>query len=65
MFGNGLRPPVPPVNFDDPIGSDVPYAMCDYTQVNYQCAHVRYTVKAWCVRYQKTHARCPPNVVAT
>lgn len=39
--------------------------MCDYTQVNYQCGHVRYIVKAWCVRYQQTHERCAPNVVAT
>ena len=35
------------------------------TQVTYQgCGHVRYIVKAWCTRYQQTHERCPPNVVA-
>ena len=28
--------------------------MCDYTQVNYECGHVRYVVKAWCTRYQET-----------
>ena len=39
--------------------------MCDYTKVSYQCGHVRYLVKAWCVRYQQTQQRCPPNVVAT
>lgn len=38
--------------------------MCDYTQVNYKCGHVRYLVKAWCIRYQQTHERCAPNVVA-
>ncbi|KAF1813954.1 hypothetical protein P152DRAFT_299083 [Eremomyces bilateralis CBS 781.70] len=38
--------------------------MCDYTQVEYACGHLRYTVKAWCVKYQETHRRCPANVVA-
>jgi hypothetical protein len=38
--------------------------MCDYTQVTYQCGHVRYIVKAWCERYRQTQQRCPPNVVA-
>ncbi|KAF2720190.1 hypothetical protein K431DRAFT_227085 [Polychaeton citri CBS 116435] len=38
--------------------------MCDYTKVEYSCGHVRYLVRAWCVRYQETHRRCPPNVVA-
>lgn len=41
------------------------HSMCDYTKVSYQCGHVRYLVKAWCVRYQQTQQRCPPNVVAT
>ena len=39
--------------------------MCDYTKVSYHCGHIRYLVKAWCVRYQQTQQRCPPNVVAT
>ena len=38
--------------------------MCDYTRVEYKCGHVRYTVRAWCVRYEQTHVRCPPSVVA-
>ncbi|KAF2228806.1 hypothetical protein EV356DRAFT_457005 [Viridothelium virens] len=38
--------------------------MCDYTQVEYQCGHIRYVVKAWCIKYQMTHKRCPANVVA-
>ncbi|KAG9666518.1 hypothetical protein KCV03_g10405, partial [Aureobasidium melanogenum] len=38
--------------------------MCDYTKVQYRCDHLRYTVRAWCVRYQESHKRCPPNVVA-
>jgi hypothetical protein len=38
--------------------------MCDYTQVEYACGHLRYTVKAWCVKYQETHKRCPANVIA-
>ena len=38
-------------------------AMCDYTQVEYRCGHLRYTVKSWCTRYQQTHKRCPANVV--
>ncbi|EON66801.1 hypothetical protein W97_06203 [Coniosporium apollinis CBS 100218] len=38
--------------------------MCDYTQVEYSCGHLRYTVRAWCVKYQETHKRCPANVVA-
>ncbi|KAF2799300.1 hypothetical protein K505DRAFT_231410 [Melanomma pulvis-pyrius CBS 109.77] len=38
--------------------------MCDYTQVHYKCTHLRYTVRAWCTKYQETHKRCPANVVA-
>jgi len=38
--------------------------MCDYTKVEYCCGHLRYTVRAWCVTYQESHKRCPPNVVA-
>lgn len=38
--------------------------MCDYTQVEFRCGHVRYTVRAWCTTYETTHKRCPPNVVA-
>ncbi|KAF2245160.1 hypothetical protein BU26DRAFT_433968 [Trematosphaeria pertusa] len=38
--------------------------MCDYTQVHYKCTHLRYTVRAWCTKYQQTQKRCQPNVVA-
>ncbi|KAH8690395.1 hypothetical protein GQ44DRAFT_636909 [Phaeosphaeriaceae sp. PMI808] len=38
--------------------------MCDYTQIQYKCSHLRYVVKAWCTKYQETHKRCPANVVA-
>lgn len=38
--------------------------MCDYTQVQYKCNHLRYVVRAWCTRYQETHKRCPANIVA-
>ncbi|KAF2089420.1 hypothetical protein K490DRAFT_37101 [Saccharata proteae CBS 121410] len=38
--------------------------MCDYTQVQYKCTHQRFTVRAWCTKYQETHKRCPPNIVA-
>ncbi|KAF1977353.1 hypothetical protein BU23DRAFT_452374 [Bimuria novae-zelandiae CBS 107.79] len=38
--------------------------MCDYTQVHYKCSHLRYTVRAWCTKYQETQKRCQPNVVA-
>lgn len=38
--------------------------MCDYTQVEYACGHLRYTVKAWCTKYQETQKRCPANVIA-
>ncbi|PMD26447.1 hypothetical protein NA56DRAFT_698633 [Hyaloscypha hepaticicola] len=38
--------------------------MCDYTQVEFRCGHVRYTVRAWCTNYETTHKRCPPSVVA-
>ncbi|KAH6881473.1 hypothetical protein BKA58DRAFT_371629 [Alternaria rosae] len=41
-----------------------PTTMCDYTQVQYKCTHVRYVVKAWCTKYQQTHVRCPANVTA-
>ncbi|KAK0103763.1 hypothetical protein ONS95_005766 [Cadophora gregata] len=38
--------------------------MCNYTQVEYECGHRRYTVRAWCTNYETTHRRCPPTVVA-
>ena len=53
--------------------------MCDYTRVEYACGHLRFTVRAWCkslllehrvetdqtgIKYQETHKRCPPHVVA-
>lgn len=38
--------------------------MCDYTQVEYACGHLRYIVKAWCTTYPETQKRCPLNVVA-
>ncbi|KUJ07390.1 uncharacterized protein LY89DRAFT_660688 [Mollisia scopiformis] len=38
--------------------------MCDYTQVEFRCGHVRYKVRAWCTNYEETHKRCPPSVVA-
>ncbi|PBP16691.1 hypothetical protein BUE80_DR012554 [Diplocarpon rosae] len=38
--------------------------MCEYTQVEFRCGHCRYTVRAWCTHYEKTHKRCPPAVVA-
>jgi len=34
------------------------------THVTYQCGHNRNIVKAWCVRYQQTQERYPPNIVA-
>ena len=37
--------------------------MCDYTQVEYSCGHLRYIVKAWCTSYPETQKRCPLNVV--
>jgi hypothetical protein len=40
------------------------FTMCDYTQVEFRCGHVRYTVRAWCTNYETTHKRCPPSVVA-
>ncbi|KAH8797824.1 hypothetical protein F5884DRAFT_147560 [Xylogone sp. PMI_703] len=41
-----------------------PNIMCDYTQIEFRCGHVRYTVRSWCTIYETTHKRCPPNVVA-
>ncbi|CAG8981397.1 hypothetical protein HYALB_00009609 [Hymenoscyphus albidus] len=38
--------------------------MCNYTQVEFRCGHVRWTVRAWCITYETTHIRCPPSVVA-
>ncbi|KAG4411011.1 hypothetical protein IFR04_015852 [Cadophora malorum] len=38
--------------------------MCNYTQVEFECGHRRYTVRAWCTNYETTHRRCPPAVVA-
>ncbi|KAH7378527.1 hypothetical protein BKA64DRAFT_244506 [Cadophora sp. MPI-SDFR-AT-0126] len=38
--------------------------MCEFTHVEFRCGDVRYTVRAWCTNYEKTHIRCPPWVVA-
>jgi hypothetical protein len=38
--------------------------MCDYTQIEFQCGHVRYTVRVWCTTYETTHRRCPLSIVA-
>ncbi|KAG9239716.1 hypothetical protein BJ875DRAFT_1208 [Amylocarpus encephaloides] len=38
--------------------------MCNYTQVEFRCGHVRWTVRAWCTNYETTHIRCPPSIVA-
>jgi hypothetical protein len=38
--------------------------MCDYTEVHYECAHLRHVVRAWCVTYLHSYKRCPVNVVA-
>ena len=37
--------------------------MCDYTVYRKKCGHYLYLVKAWCLRYQQNHKRCPPNVI--
>ncbi|KAI0121314.1 hypothetical protein BJ170DRAFT_688070 [Xylariales sp. AK1849] len=36
--------------------------MCDYTQVQYCCDHLRFRVQKWCPSYERTHKVCPPNV---
>jgi hypothetical protein len=41
-----------------------PQIMCEYTQVEFRCPHVRYTVRAWCIEYETTHICCRPQVVA-
>ena len=38
--------------------------MCPYTRVGYTCGHCRYTVRAWCENYERTHIRCHVRVVA-
>ncbi|PMD61272.1 uncharacterized protein K444DRAFT_525885, partial [Hyaloscypha bicolor E] len=38
--------------------------ICDYTQVEFYCDHIRYTVRAWCTNYETTYKRCPSSVVA-
>ncbi|KAH8587189.1 hypothetical protein B0O99DRAFT_642429 [Bisporella sp. PMI_857] len=38
--------------------------MCDFTQVEFNCGHARFIVRAWCQTYETTHKRCPPIVVA-
>jgi hypothetical protein len=38
--------------------------MCPYTRVAYTCGHCRYTVRAWCETYERTHIRCGVRVVA-
>ncbi|KAH8647258.1 hypothetical protein BX600DRAFT_518532 [Xylariales sp. PMI_506] len=36
--------------------------MCDYTQVQYYCDHLRFRVQRWCSSYERTHKVCPPRV---
>ena len=31
--------------------------MCEWTQVHFRCGHLRYTVRAWCANYERTHRR--------
>ncbi|PVH69138.1 hypothetical protein DL98DRAFT_400848, partial [Cadophora sp. DSE1049] len=38
--------------------------MCNYIEVDFKCGHKRFTVRAWCTKYEITHRRCPPAVVA-
>ncbi|KAH6670178.1 hypothetical protein B0J14DRAFT_517209 [Halenospora varia] len=38
--------------------------MCNYTEVELRCGHVRYIVRSWCPTYSETHKRCAPQVVA-
>lgn len=38
--------------------------MCNYTQVEFRCSHIRWTVRSWCTRYETTHIRCQPSIVA-
>lgn len=39
--------------------------MCDYTELEFKCKHLRYIVAAWCIKYRKTDQRCPPNIIET
>ncbi|WPH00361.1 Hypothetical protein R9X50_00318800 [Acrodontium crateriforme] len=38
--------------------------MCEYSQVEYACGHLRFIVRCWCTKYQETQKRCRPNIVA-
>lgn len=38
--------------------------MCSYTQVTFQCQCLREIVREWCPKYETTHIRCRPLVVA-
>jgi len=38
--------------------------MCEYTQVEFRCGHLRFTVRAWCSAYEQSHRRCPPSITA-
>ncbi|KAK4117412.1 hypothetical protein N656DRAFT_699712 [Canariomyces notabilis] len=36
--------------------------MCDYTQREHACEHIRWIAARWCRQYTITHKRCPPNI---
>ncbi|KAK1989630.1 hypothetical protein LX36DRAFT_754636, partial [Colletotrichum falcatum] len=36
--------------------------MCNYTQREFRCNHVRWIVSRWCPLYARTQRRCPPHV---
>ncbi|KAK1470840.1 hypothetical protein CCUS01_00958 [Colletotrichum cuscutae] len=36
--------------------------MCNYTQREFHCGHVRWIVSRWCPVYTRTQRRCPPCV---
>ncbi|KAI3530812.1 hypothetical protein CABS01_16777 [Colletotrichum abscissum] len=36
--------------------------MCNYTEREFHCGHVRWIVSKWCPLYTRTHRRCPPCV---
>ena len=58
-----LLPPSPPstVLFLDANTSTT--TMCDFTQIEFKCGHVRYTSCGKCEPYRSTGRRCPLRVV--
>ena len=59
LFGSGTV-----LQFKVIRSSNLVNTMCEVTQVQFKCNHLRHTYRSWCLTYERSHKRCTPQVVA-